>query len=550
MNNKNNKNNKQYLIDLVKNMFNIPFQKNYNKYYIPKNLFGIFASIHRERIDLQNASNNDKVHGCIGYWNLEGMTREEIIEKGFDVSNSACWNDRRSTHFEEPINYDPDASLQIYFMKKPIYEINSENGRINELNRNFDNDNFGVIVENQETGNRATYLPGVFPKSKFLNIKNSIINKASITNNNLELNKFYAYQCDIVEIKFIDILSKSQILQNMNNFINLINYFYKFNNKNKNNNFIPYELTSNNKVVIDKDQNVRNVATIYDYLYFSKIVKRLPDKDSELYKKIVENIEYYIEKYKNNDDMRQAASFLFLILNLSRKDEYINKNATEPSNAFYKNENIKYLNEVGSYESRIKNYSTNNFNQDFELPQILIMLTAIMPDYEITIEYLYLFYERLNSNSNGMKNIFFYNWFAKYFYEVLINDAINIMVYKQFLYQICEKLSKKMLNIVKRFKEEETETNYYAVSFEGLSALYFCMSSLMNQDHEYEDRNYINNFKNNMKEIKKYIFYLYLQLGKRLNQKNMTLYKFRDGSCRFDITTHVLYGESYLLYVL
>ncbi len=491
----------KYLLDLIKNMFNINYDRDDNNYEIPDNLFGIFASIHRQRLNINNPTNNDNVHGCIGYFNMDGMTRENIIKKGFDVSYSACWEDNRSSHFSDSILFDPSATLQIYYMKKPYYIINKENGMIEELNKKFNNSNYGIIAIDNRTKERATYLPNVFPNKNFNNIKNDIIVKASYSSKNKSQYTFYAYTCDIYEISFSDLLSKPQLTLHIESFIDFINNYFE-----SNHNFIPYSMNINNKINIQMNQNVRNIASIYDYLFLCKYLNKLPEKNSIIYNKIINNIQHYIIKQQKKNNMQQAGTFLLLVL----KD-------------FYKNSGYNYTPNINIYYNLLSDNKVNLLNQQFELPQILIMLSIIKPNKNIISKFLHKFYKTINNyNKIDINNIFFYNWFAKLLFEIYINNTLSNN--NQFILKIKDILSNKIIEIVKEYNND-IETNYMAVAFEGLSALY-----TMDKD-----------------SIKyKYIYYLFIELEKRRNK--YSLYTFLNGSARIDITTHVLYGFYYLLY--
>ncbi len=482
---------KKYLIDLIKVSFGIPIVKK-EDYEIPdsNNLFGIFSSIHRYTENIKNE--NDSVHGCIGYWNLEGMDKKSIINKGFDVTNSAFWSNSRQSRFNESIKFDPYAKIKIYFMKKPLFKINSENGKFEINNQDFINNEYGIIVEGN--GKRATYLPYVFPNKGFNEIKTSIIQKAGINEN--EESVYYGYLCEIEEIFFYELLNKDECFKKLDNFVNFVNEIYLQHS------FILYQINKNNQTHINKNQYVRNIYSIYDYFYFSHIINKLPNKNSNVYLKIKDNVNEYnkIFKEKKDGNMRQAGAFLILLLN-----EFYNVK---------RNENINF------YKDLLKNNSL--LNQNFELPQILIMLTSIQIDYTFLIDYLVKFKERIQNE----ENIFFYNWVSKLLFEIKRKNILENKNYTLFN-DIIYILKEKIIQIITSFNDD-TETNYLAVAFEGLSSLYFLKNG--------ED-----------KEIYKNIFYLYTLLEKNIDKRN--LYAFKNKSSRLDITTHVLYGFS-SLYIL
>ena len=98
--------------------------------------------------------------------------------------------------------------------------------------------------------------------------------------------KFYAYKTKKYENKLIDLFEK-------NNIKNIILPFKNFINKNYGG-FIPYSLiykNSNLKISIDKNQYVRNIATILDILNLdlldinldAKVLKIIKKKSISLY---------------------------------------------------------------------------------------------------------------------------------------------------------------------------------------------------------------------------------------------------------------------------
>ena len=131
---------------------------------IPKNAFGVFATIRRS---VKLPKYPEDIHGCIGYWypDYKVLSQKEIITHLMDVSHSAMYNDKRREYFPS-IETDPDAILEIDFMLQPLILIDESNGTLpnGEL---FKNSKYGLIVEgyNGNQKKHATYLPNVFSDS-------------------------------------------------------------------------------------------------------------------------------------------------------------------------------------------------------------------------------------------------------------------------------------------------------------------------------------------------------------------------------------------------
>ncbi len=176
-------------------------QKKYIK-GIPDNCFGVFVTVRRGK---KLKTWPVDIHGCIGYWDPEYkvMSKELIYEKLLSVGKSAMFDDNRRYYFP-PIENDKNAMIEIDFMMTPLYNIDSEKGMIQRLNIPFDNNKLGLIVDGPS---RATYLPKVFPKITWENIKLELMGKAGInpTYSQNEI-RFYAYEIKQKKIKISEVL--------------------------------------------------------------------------------------------------------------------------------------------------------------------------------------------------------------------------------------------------------------------------------------------------------------------------------------------------------
>jgi len=195
-------------------------------------------------------------------------------------------------------------------MTLPLIDIDTETGRLEYTEKIFDNNEYGLIVEDTVTNKRATYLPKVFEKSVWNAISTSLIEKASIQTN-ADLIKFYAYQGVLIEKTIYDHLAKP---------------FIKFMEKYiSSSNGIPYTYT-NREVKYDADEYVRNMATIRDLLILQNDGFVLSDR-------LIENIRSNIEKHvavfeKNKKQTRQSLPFIMIaiviIIENERKYDVLN----------------------------------------------------------------------------------------------------------------------------------------------------------------------------------------------------------------------------------
>lgn len=191
---------------VILNIFNR--DKSPKKYLkgIPNNCFGVFITVKRGK---KLKTWPVDIHGCIGYWDpkYQVLTKETIYDRLLSVGKSAMFDDSRREYFP-PIENDKNAFIEIDFMMTPLYNIDYESGMIKELTIPFDNNIFGLIVDGTS---RATYLPKVFPKISWQDIKLELMRKAGI---NITVSsvggessiKFYAYEIKQKKIKISDVL--------------------------------------------------------------------------------------------------------------------------------------------------------------------------------------------------------------------------------------------------------------------------------------------------------------------------------------------------------
>jgi AMMECR1 domain-containing protein len=149
---------------------------------IPKNAFGVFATIRRS---IKLPDYPEDIHGCIGYWSPDYaiLSQKDIISHLIDVSHSALNNDERRKYFP-PIKNDPDTIIEIDFMLQPLIPVNDKTGFLQNDDKGdkgdkFINSKYGLIVNDISNGSRATYLPNVFPDTiVWSKLKASLMTKA------------------------------------------------------------------------------------------------------------------------------------------------------------------------------------------------------------------------------------------------------------------------------------------------------------------------------------------------------------------------------------
>jgi len=275
-------------------------------------------------------------------------------------------------------------------------------------------------------------------------------------------------------------------------------YYILFNiwlNKNYNE-FIPYSYIEK-KVITDENQNVRNVATLYDILQLNKFNKI----NEKLYNKIEKNIEFYLSKFYNNKKlMRQASAFLLLALyNLDSKK--YKKDILNISNYLYKSLYI--------------------LERQFELGEVLMALALTInidklklnDNISILLKEQEKMHTEIKNLENNPNNIFQYNWHIKFLHSMHIKN-----IGKNKIKDHAILLKNKILDILPQIKNEFNETNYLAVSFEALTSASIILKNF--------------NLNNEILEI-------FNLLKKRYSNG---LFYFKNKQARLDITGHVLNG--------
>ena len=90
-------------------------------------------------------------------------------------------------------------------MVRDVLEIDKDTGKIRGTYKLFDNDTMGLIFDNKKTGQRATYLPGVFENISWEKIKTNLEQKSGyISSDNLNGSMFYMYNIKQQKKRLID----------------------------------------------------------------------------------------------------------------------------------------------------------------------------------------------------------------------------------------------------------------------------------------------------------------------------------------------------------
>tara|TARA_B100000214_G_scaffold260814_1_gene192570 strand:+ start:1081 stop:2505 length:1425 start_codon:yes stop_codon:yes gene_type:complete len=468
------------LLDVViSNGLGLPVPQINNLKEIPRKSFGVFVTIKRS---IQHKDYPKDIHGCIGDWenDFKVMSKLKLLETMKNVSKNATDNDKRREYFK-PLRLDSKSRYEITFMMKPIYSINTKGVLSNR--KKFNNIDYGLIVEG-ENGQRATYLPNVFPNESWDMIKNSLIKKSGST----EGNKFYAYKTITYEKHIFEVFNKGFFREYIESFL----LFIKGNYKDR----IPYE--KDTIIKYDESQNVRNIASIYDIIRISN------NSYNGLKKKILNELRYYKNKMeKDYRTMRQASPFLIL--------------------SFYelKVENI-FIKKVCNYlYSQI-----NDLEKKFELGEVLIALCRVCPKKGVLFNEQRKMY-RLLKDEYTINDIFEYNWQAKYLHSLYKNKLTKNTKNTVFNHHV-EELANRIIIILNNYNEGDIETNYLAVTFEALSGL---RRLILTKELKIK--------------VEDNILSIFILLNKRY--KNGLFYWNSMKSARIDITGHVMNGIMYLI---
>lgn len=434
----------------------------------PKNAFGVFVTVKRFHTFPKHPHN---IHGCIGYWSddYHTLTNTELLQHIQRVSYQATHNDSRKRNFPSALTQDSRSSYELHFMMQPLYDIDPLTGVMSNGEK-FSNHKYGLIVEAPD-GARATFLPRVFHRTSWSDIKDHIMEKAGICG----YATYRAYTTIDAKKKLYQ-LFHSQYMQNYFNerYADRIHKIYKT--------FVPFAIV-NNRVEVNTEEFVRNCATLYDVL-------KCAHPSQNLMSRIQRDTQYYIELYtKMPDRMRQASAFLLLVCHTLKL----------PTRAIAK---------------RLYTY-LDDLEPQFELGEVLTALHIVHSKVDIMIAKQREMYKKLQMKTIlHEEDLFEFNWHTKFLCALCTKHAMKT----RSVVQHGNLLKHRVLMLVQNI-DDSSETNYIAVAFEALCSL----SRVVHTHYDMKDA----------------IVHLFTLLQPRYRGG---LFAFRDGSCRLDITGHVLQG--------
>ena len=370
---------------------------------IPANTFGFFITVHRSQ---PLSKWPEDIHGCIGYWEDKKMSKAAIIGKISGIAHSSFFTDNRAKYHAVPLLEDPDARIEISFMRLPLTPISANR-------KTFDNEKYGLIVDSNQ--GRATYLPKVFQTKDWREISASLLKKASV-----KTGTFYQYQTSIIEGKLRTIFDRDYLDWVAQEYLIFMEVNYG--------NFVPY-MVEGGKVIIDKTENVRNCATLCELLEFPV--------SKELEAKIRRDIKYYLGKWKNKN-MDQANAFL--ILGLAKMGKSWSPILDDICDDLYK--------------------KLDTMQPQFQLGETLIALYQVCPRIKEIAYWQKWMQKRLERLDGDIKNIFEYNWQAKFLFTIRKDIPAK---------EHAEELLRRLIGMK---ITADMETNYLAVYFEATMSLW------------------------------------------------------------------------------
>lgn len=230
---------------------------------LPPRTFGVFVGLERSAAQRLPTFPYD-IHGCIGYWDPDYKPIGAALasQKIREVAYSANWTDGRSRSHRRPFAQDANGLVKVYFMQLPLQEIDFATGTFRKNGKGgvrvFDNAVQGLIVDTGK-GQRATYLPEVFPGLPWADIRDSLLDKAGLPKHTTvtaaTAARFYAYVCVIEKASLLDILRTEFAPRIVADYVRFMNRAFT--------DRVPYSV--NKEDVIDyRVEPVRNAATLAD----------------------------------------------------------------------------------------------------------------------------------------------------------------------------------------------------------------------------------------------------------------------------------------------
>jgi AMMECR1 domain-containing protein len=419
------------------------------------------------------------IHGCIGSWNSSFQVLSPFEIKKRLINVAGSAAREDSRRLQYPPLLSELASKVIVsYMVLPIHKINKHSGRLD----------FKVLKKNEHGGKTGrSYELAIFNNKDYgviVTSKENSDRRATYLPDVFPNARWSDVKESLLEKAGIDskesveFVAYKTITQKMCLFHYLVNPFVKW-IQHVYHDFVPYQVYSKGGLVIDWYQDVRNIATIHDIL-------RLRQFDVDL-KSILLKIKDNIQYYNNKRSKLNLQSLSFLLL--CNKELHLNETGSEIAERLVEALSTEYLEpmfEVGEVLHGLLSYNSKRF-------------AKIVKDYldRVTLE-----------ATVKEDTIFQLNWLSKTAFASSIRH---------------ERLTREIEDAFKtwfsRFYSADLETNYLAVCYETLSTIF-------------------NRFSNDLDHALETVFH---DLHKRRNNST-GLFAFKDGTCRLDITGHVLNG--------
>lgn len=562
----------------------------------PPGIWGVFTTIHRSPAQKLKTWPED-IHGCIGHYQInpvKTMTPKEVLKQIDGLIIGTANDDDRRNYFPRPYQQDADARIEVSIMHGELLPINPQTGQLTKSGKKFNNQEYGLVVLDQQTGQSATYLPGVFPsmttwpeltkqlsakagiqparnnamlgtqKRKPSKTNNKSVNKTQKQNLNSDTSgrKWFAYKTTISSCTQSEYLLGRKYAISMLARINtgLTDLIVSSANDNPGRE-IPYEVhtqdSSEKKTVIfDDQQYVRNISMCLDMQSMYNLLQKTNHTSAKIDSPLsVINLEQYLKKFditpdqdldRNPELSQSAAHALGLATQLGKKDlaarlyNFLFQRATE-----HKLEPVfewgqvlislaRYIHrqQLGKYPSNEKKQKQNKLYLDAY--QLLSGELAVMTTGPV-----------LGSNPTE-DDIFKLNWHVQFIVSLmpLIDYQFGTDELDRWQDELLAGYSDKLPKLLVSANElittriipdlANTETNYLAVAFECLSVAVSGMP-LISPEYKQDQQT-----KNNLTVL---IF----ELQSRYDARTGT-YKFitptgtEQSTARLDITGHVING--------
>jgi AMMECR1 domain-containing protein len=562
------------------------------KYKHNKNTFGLFVTV--ERVIHKSNSYPHEVHGCLGYYDkypFKPINKQLVYLKLLELGSNSVYSDSRKSYFPE-LALDYLANFKVSLMQLPLINIDNMSGvllnhkilgtttlprnnttiTLNNINtktskRNnlktkknnnremFNNNKYGLLTVSN--GNTATYLPGVFENSIWAKVTSDLLNKAGITNNNV---KFYAYTTLTSNCSLIDFFTYKVVLslKYLEHVITLSSLF-------RNDNLPVYEITPNipskgSEYVYNTNEYVRNsgicsdiIKAIY-FIYTNIDIDFLSSYNNILNDCLYKAMSYLLNVWSiytnSNYDISylQAVSFVIVgfcyYLNIIDTMHYVSDTFNSSKLKISQEELKQYITEYCIAVINNKYKLESNF--EYGECGVALFTASDKFKYYKTIgnntsnQYKFIIPNNFNIDDNlKLDFVFKINWLIQLLvlidnkYYLTVNKSKYSILLKKIVVSLIKVLDIYYLTNIQQINKShiiKLETNYIAVAYEACMNLYLSYSKFTILDNKQQNA------------IKKYIVLLSIELISRVNYSSITksLYNFKSGSARLDITGHTI----------